>query len=144
MSIAVRYTVFAIFATLANIGSQALTVALLKPYFRADWAILGSVLVGTVVGVVVKYLLDKKWVFQFTARSVAHQARAFSLYTVFSVGTTLIFWGCELAAQLWFGTEIARYTGGVIGLTIGYIAKYHLDKRITFADSAQAQKSGEL
>jgi hypothetical protein len=25
-----------------------------------------------------------------------------------------------------------RYLGGVIGLTIGYLAKYHLDKRFVF------------
>lgn len=142
MPVVFRYTLFAVIATVANIGSQAGAVALLTAVWGSQWAIIVSVLVGTIVGVIVKYFLDKKWIFSFEAKSVAHQAKAFSFYTLFSVGTTLIFWGFEFGAQLIFGTEFARYSGGVIGLAVGYVVKYHLDKRITFADRPIMQQRG--
>ncbi|HMU91334.1 MAG TPA: GtrA family protein, partial [Pseudomonadales bacterium] len=31
-----------------------------------------------------------------------------------------------------FATKEMRYLGGIIGLAIGYLAKYHLDKRYVF------------
>jgi hypothetical protein len=39
----------------------------------------------------------------------------------------------EFAAQVLFNSETARLAGGALGLTLGYIAKYQLDKRFVFA-----------
>ena len=47
-------------------------------------------------------------------------------------GTTAIFWGFEYGFWLAFGTARMRYLGGVIGLVIGYVTKYHLDKHFVF------------
>ena len=35
-----------------------------------------------------------------------------------------------------FRTEAMRYVGAVIGLSIGYVAKYRLDKRFVFINGA--------
>jgi putative flippase GtrA len=46
--------------------------------------------------------------------------------------TTVIFWGFEWAFQLLYETKEMRYLGGVIGLALGYLTKYQLDKRFVF------------
>jgi putative flippase GtrA len=48
------------------------------------------------------------------------------------VVTTAVFWGFEFGFDHLFGTREMRYAGGVIGLAIGYVAKYQLDKRFVF------------
>lgn len=54
------------------------------------------------------------------------------LYTFTGVFTTALFWGIEFGFQSLFGTDAMRYLGGAIGLTLGYIIKYRLDKRFVF------------
>ena len=46
--------------------------------------------------------------------------------------TTVIFWGFEFGFDHLFETREMRYLGGIIGLAIGYYAKYQLDKRFVF------------
>lgn len=128
MKLVLTYTIFAVLATLANIGTQAGMIHL----YQGSLAIGLSVLAGTAVGLVVKYLLDKHYIFRFRTRNVAHDGQVFMLYTLMGVVTTLIFWGTEFGFQVIFQTDIMRYLGGVVGLTIGYVAKYHLDKRYVF------------
>ncbi len=50
------------------------------------------------VGFVAKYILDKRWVFFDAYESHASEARKVMIYGAFGVGTTLLFWGIELAA----------------------------------------------
>ena len=84
-------------------------------------------------GLVVKYLLDKRWIFY--DRSPDH-SRQFSLYTLMGIATTAVFWGMvALFVWLW-GTDQARIAGSVLGLTIGYVVKYNLDRRFVFTDAA--------
>lgn len=61
--------------------------------------------------------------------------KKFILYSSMGVVTTLIFWGTELGFEFIFATKFMRYIGGIIGLTIGYTVKYHLDKRFVFMGS---------
>ena len=126
--LAIKYAIFALIATAANIGAQDLVI---RTYSGA-FDILASVAVGTGVGLVVKYALDKRYIFRFQARSVAHDTQTFALYTAMGLATTVIFWGFELGFHRIFDTKAMRYMGGVIGLAIGYLAKYHLDKRYVF------------
>ncbi len=126
--LAIKYAIFALIATAANIGAQDLAI---RAYSGA-FDILASVIVGTGVGLVVKYVLDKRYIFRFRARSVAHDTRTFALYTVMGLATTVVFWGFEFGFQHLFETREMRYLGGIIGLAIGYLTKYHLDKRYVF------------
>lgn len=126
--IALVYTLVSAFATVANIGTQALVIWL----YVGSYAIEISVLLGTAVGFPIKYVLEKKYVFYFKADNLGHDTRLFILYGVMGVFTTAIFWGIEFAFHHLFGTDAMRYLGGAIGLTVGSFIKYHLDKRFVF------------
>jgi putative flippase GtrA len=130
--LAIIYAIFALIATAANIGAQDLVV---RTYSGA-FDIPASVIVGTGVGLVVKYILDKRYIFRFRTRSVAHDTQTFALYSLMGLATTVIFWGFEFGFHYIFETKEMRYLGGVIGLAIGYLTKYHLDKRFVFRTEA--------
>jgi putative flippase GtrA len=130
--LAINYAIFALIATAANIGAQDLVI---RTYSGA-FDILASVIVGTGVGLFVKYILDKRYIFRFRARSVAHDTQTFALYIVMGLATTVVFWGFEFGFHHIFETKELRYLGGVIGLAIGYLTKYHLDKRYVFRTEA--------
>lgn len=131
MKLIITYTILALIATAANIGSQDLTVRI----YAGAYAVLLSIMVGTGVGLVVKYILDKHYIFRFRARDAVHDSQTFTLYALMGLVTTAIFWGFELGFNHLFQTTTLRYLGGVIGLAIGYVAKYHLDKRFVFRSS---------
>jgi putative flippase GtrA len=126
--LAVNYVIFALIATAANIGTQDLVIHT----YSGALNLLASVLVGTGVGLVVKYLLDKRYIFRFRTRNITHDTQTFALYTVMGLLTTGIFWGFEFGFHYFFQTKEMRYLGGIIGLAIGYLTKYRLDKRYVF------------
>jgi len=126
--IALLYVLFAAVATAANIGSQALMIWL----YQGSYFVEISILVGTAVGLPIKYELEKRHVFGFEADNLVHDGRLFLLYTVTGVFTTALFWGAEYAFFWIFGTHEMRYAGGVIGLTAGYVIKYYLDRKFVF------------
>ncbi|MGZ0020260.1 GtrA family protein [Nitrosomonas sp. wSCUT-2] len=134
MKLAITYAILALIATAANIGAQDLVIRV----YSGAFDVLLSVAIGTGVGLVVKYVLDKRYIFNFRARSVAHDGQVFTLYVLMGVATTLIFWGFEFGFHYLFGTKEMRYLGGVIGLAIGYLTKYHLDKRFVFRDKGES------
>ena len=128
ISIGLSYMIFAIFATAANIGSQDIALGV----YTGPYTVTVSVLVGTAVGLVVKYVLDKKFIFCYQVDSAKQDSKLLILYATTGVATTVIFWGAEFAFDLIFGTKQMRYVGGAIGLAIGYVIKYQLDKRFVF------------
>jgi putative flippase GtrA len=121
----------ALIATAVNIASQDASIHL----YSGPFSITVSMLVGTALGLVVKYVLDKRYIFMFRANDAAHDSRTFALYTLMGVITTAIFWGFEFSFNSLFGTAHMRYVGGIIGLAIGYVTKYYLDKRFVFGAS---------
>ena len=127
-SLVVLYTAFALAATLANLGSQALVVAV----WPAALGIELSILVGTGVGLVIKYVLDKRYIFRFKTRNLLHDGRLFMLYTCMGILTTLLFRANEYTFHWLFASDAMRYLGGAIGLAVGYLVKYRLDKRFVF------------
>lgn len=130
--IAALYAVVAVLATAVNLLTQIAVVWV----YSGTYAIALSVLAGTAAGLPVKYLLEKRHIFEFEAESLKHDGWMFLLYTFLGVFTTAIFWGTEFAFQWFFGTDFMRYVGGAIGLTAGYLIKYHLDKRFVFVGNA--------
>ncbi len=133
------YLAFAVIATACNLGAQALVHAVLPPgpgtAGLAYWFALG---IGTGVGLVVKYILDKRWIFLDRSTGVANHGRKFSLYTLMGVVTTVIFWGMQTAFFMIWETREMLYLGGALGLGIGYLVKYQLDKRFVFEPSKLA------
>ena len=126
-----RYTVFAVIATLANLAMQrlVLTGGDSMPWFMA------AVAAGTLIGLVVKYLLDKRWIFADTSSGVKAHGKKFGLYTAMGLITTAIFWGTETAFWLIWQTDMMRELGAVLGLSVGYVVKYNLDRRFVFTDN---------
>ena len=132
MRLAIVYAIIALIATAANLGAQAISVRV----WTGLWHIEISVLVGTAVGLVLKYVLDKIYIFRFKADDALHDLQTFILYTGMGVVTTLLFWGFEFGFYQAFQDKSLRYLGGLIGLVLGYWAKYHLDKRFVFRVAA--------
>ncbi|MBX4907836.1 MULTISPECIES: GtrA family protein [Rhizobium] len=125
--LATRYLAFAMLSTAANFAVQA-TVMQLAPSPN----LMPSMLAGTAAGFGLKYLLDKKWIFFDGYTSHGDEMLKVALYGLFSVLTTLIFWGFEITFWTVWKTELAKYTGGALGLAIGYISKYALDRKFVF------------
>ncbi len=133
MKLAVTYAILAFIATAANIAAQDLVIR----GYRGAFDILLSVAIGTGVGLVVKYILDKRYIFRFRSRNAVHDGQTFALYTLMGLVTTVVFWGFEFGFHHLFETKEMRYLGAIIGLSIGYLAKYHLDKRYVFRTAGQ-------
>jgi putative flippase GtrA len=130
----VRYALFAATATALNLLCQNSALLILSGYW---FGIYVAILFGNAAGLFLKFVADKYWVFDDQESSIVANSRKFALYAAFGVFTTLIFWTVELAFHFAFQSQIMTNVGAVIGLTIGYVAKYNLDKLVTFRDSAQ-------
>jgi putative flippase GtrA len=135
MNLALTYALLAAIATAFNIGAQDIAIRL----YSGPFGVTISLVFGTGVGLIVKYLLDKRFIFRFKARDLAHDGRTFILYAFMGVFTTLIFWGVEFLFDHLFQTKELRYVGGVIGLAIGYVTKYQLDKKYVFPTSDKSR-----
>lgn len=132
VKIAVLYTLFAALSTIINIGSQIISVWAYKGPFSVEI----SILVGTAAGLPLRYFLEKRYIFAFTSKNLAHDGKLFVFYSAMGVITTFIFWGTEYAFHLIYDTDVMRYVGGIIGLSIGFYVKYQLDKKYVFVSSA--------
>ena len=124
----IKYTIFAVISTLFNLLFQYLSFLV--------YADFGSLYVamffGTLAGLVAKYILDKKFIFYHTPTDKKDDAKKFALYSLMGVFTTIIFWGTEITFDTLSQDPNAKYLGAVIGLSIGYVIKYFLDKKYVF------------
>lgn len=128
MRLAMTYGVLVVVATAVNI----LTQDAFLHWYDGQFAVALSVVSGTLTGLIVKYVLDKRFIFRFRSRGLRHDGLTFMRYTAMGLLTTLIFWGFEFGFHCVFESREMRYLGGVIGLLIGYFIKYQLDKRYVF------------
>jgi putative flippase GtrA len=125
-----RYAAFALLATIANLATQRAVLS-----FGDTGAFLAVAIgAGTIIGLVIKYLLDKRWIFHDIATGVKNHSRQFTLYSAMGLVTTAIFWGAETVFWYIWHTDMMREVGAILGLSVGYIVKYHLDRRFVFTD----------
>lgn len=124
------YVSFALIATIINLIAQEITSRI----FQNQFEIVLSMFTGTLAGLIVKYILDKKYIFNFKAQNHKSDIKTFFFYSLMGVITTTLFWFTEYAFDYWFETKTMRYVGAVIGLSIGYITKYNLDKKYVFVE----------
>lgn len=122
------YVAFALIATGINLLTQWLFFELLIGW----WVLYVALAFGTVAGLLTKYILDKKWIFNYRAISKSDDLNKFGLYSLMGASTTVIFWGTEMFFFHVLAFEGSQYVGGALGLGIGYIVKYFLDKRFVF------------
>jgi putative flippase GtrA len=126
--LAIRYAIFAAVATIANLAVQRLVLMLVEGSLNYPFALVS----GTIIGLVVKFKLDKRWIFFDESPTRLHEGAQFTLYTAMGLVTTSIFWLTETATWLASGTTAGREIGAIVGLSIGYWVKYRLDRRFVF------------
>lgn len=128
--LAIRYSIFVGISTLFNLLFQYFSFGL----YSGFGSLYIAMFIGTLAGLVIKYILDKKFIFYHQAKDKKDDAKKFILYSLMGVFTTIIFWGTEIAFDTLFQDKNAKYMGAIIGLSIGYVVKYFLDKRYVFID----------
>ncbi|MCK8786192.1 GtrA family protein [Roseomonas sp. NAR14] len=127
LSLALRYALFAAICTVINLLVQMAAHAV----YDGPFSLVAAMTAGTLAGIVPKYLLDKRWIFFDQSGGLDTHARKFTLYTLLSVVTTLLFWATEFLFD-WLAGGNWRYLGAVLGLALGYWVKYHLDRKLVF------------
>ena len=128
MFLVLKYSFFAIIATIINLFTQFISLAI----YSQNFSLYIAMFFGTLTGLIAKYILDKKYIFYYVVKDKKEDSQKFILYSIMGVFTTLIFWGFEIGFDYIFDSEIAKYIGAIIGLSIGYITKYFLDKKFVF------------
>lgn len=128
MLLVLKYSLFALIATIINLFTQFISLAI----YSQNFSLYIAMFFGTLTGLIAKYILDKKYFFYYVVKDKKEDSQKFILYSIMGVFTTLIFWGFEIGFDYIFDSEIAKYIGAIIGLSIGYITKYFLDKKFVF------------
>ena len=123
-----KYSIFAIISTGFNLLFQYFSFLL----YSGIASLYIAMFFGTLAGLVAKYILDKKYIFYHTPKNKTDDTRKFLLYSFMGVFTTIIFWGTEITFNALSQSPYAKYLGAVIGLSIGYVIKYFLDKKYVF------------
>jgi len=130
---AIKYIIFAVISTLFNLLFQYFSFLI-----YSDFASLYvAMFVGTLAGLIVKYILDKKFIFEYEVKDKKDDAKKFALYSLMGVFTTIIFWGTEVAFDALYSDPNSKYLGAIIGLSIGYVSKYFLDKKFVFVENRE-------
>ncbi len=101
-------------------------------FYRGFLDVEISILLGTLVSVPFRYIVEKIYIFNFKSINLKHDSRIFILYLYSSIFTTLIFWSVEYCFYIFFSVDLMRYIGGILGLSIGFFIKYQLDNKYVF------------
>ncbi|KOR33539.1 polysaccharide biosynthesis protein GtrA [Achromatium sp. WMS3] len=134
-----KYTLFAAISILNNLLFQYLSFQL----YSGFGSLYLAMLIGTLAGLVTKYIFDKKWIFYHSPKDKMDDAKKFILYSFMGIFTTIIFWGTEIAFDYMMKIPNAKYVGAVIGLSIGYTIKYYLDKKYVFTYQQNRKSLGQ-
>ncbi len=149
----ILYILFAVICTFINIGSQLLVEYLISPinqlqtivYTNTDKSIrifdIIKIIIGTGLGFMSKFILDKFFVFKEKHENIAHTFRQMILYGIMAVFTTFIFWSFQISFKLLFDFTFAEEIGAVIGLGIGYTVKFLLDRKFVFIPQENIEQS---
>lgn len=126
--ITLLYSLFSALSILINLCCQMLSISL----YKGAYSIEISIAAGIIFGFPVRYILEKHYIFKFQSKNIQHDGMLFLLYSILSIFTTTIFLTIEYGFHLIFSNDMLRYLGGAIGLVLGCIVKYHLDKKYVF------------
>lgn len=127
-SFLIKYTAFAMIAMLTNISIQRIILSIGDTKFSYIYALV----LGTIGGLIVKFYLDKNWIFYASQQNSKKDFMVFLHYSALGLTTTFIFWVVETIFWFTWNTSLMREVGAIIGLSLGYILKYNLDKRFVF------------
>ena len=121
------YILFALIASLGNLGAQRVSLSL-----YGELGLTFAIGLGTFIGLIIKYFLDKRWIFGDLTVGISGNSKKFVLYCTMGVTTTLIFWASETLFWWIWRSDYMREIGAALGLSIGYLIKYHLDRIFVF------------
>ena len=82
------YILFAVIATAANLSVQRIILS----FNTTNLYFIFALFLGTLIGLLIKYFLDKNWIFFDNTRGLKSQSRKFSAYTIMGILTTIIYW----------------------------------------------------
>lgn len=85
---------------------------------------------GTSVSLLLKYFLDRKYIFCFIPKDKDEEGFKFVMYSALGVIITSIFWVIEFEIDYLFVCEYFKYIGAILGLSLGHFIKFSLDKEI--------------
>ena len=122
------FVFFAMVSTFLNLLTQRVILS----FDKTNLFFFIAISLGTLVGLVIKFFLDKSYIFFDKKNNIYHLGKKFGLYTSMGIFSTTIFWGTEFIFWIIWRQENMRELGAILGLTLGYIIKYKLDKRYVF------------
>ena len=122
------YVTFAIIVTIINLASQRAVLSFLS----GNIGFFLALFFGTLVGVIVGYLLDKNWIFNDETKISQNYGKQFFLYAMTGAIHTPIFWITETLFWFIWMTDQMRELGAILGLLFAYTIKYFILKRYIF------------
>ena len=122
------YATFAVIVTLINLASQRVVLS----FITGNIGFFTALFIGTLVGVIIGYLLDKNWIFLDETKISKNYGKQFFLYAITGAIHTPIFWVIETLFWFIWMTEQMRELGAIIGLTLAYTVKYFILKNYIF------------
>ena len=126
-----RYVAFAILATACNLFVQRIVFTVLHELI-APVALVTALIAGTVVGLLIKYWLDSRWIFPLDHRLGKSDRVQFVRYSLTGLFTTGLFWISESVFWILTNDHFWREVGAIIGLAVGYAVKFQLDRKYVF------------
>ena len=123
MKTAAKYIAFAGIASACNLFLQYCTLTV----YAGPFALFAAMAIGTGAGLLVKFFLDKFFIFYHTSQKPSDVSLTFILYSLTGVGTTLLFWGIEVGFDWLFHAPHAKYVGAAIGLSLGGTTGYAIN-----------------
>ena len=125
-----RYLIFAIISTVVNLLAQYSSFL----FYDGFLALYFAMFFGTLAGLIVKYILDKKFIFFYETKDTKDNAKKFFMYSFMGIFTTALFFMFEIGFDYFIDSSNAKYIGAIVGLSIGYLVKYNLDKKYVFKE----------
>jgi len=122
------YAAFAIIVTMINLASQRAVLSFLS----GNIGFFLALFFGTLVGVIVGYLLDKNWIFYDETKISQNYGKQFFLYAMTGAIHTPIFWITETLFWFIWMTDQMRELGAILGLLFAYTVKYFILKKYIF------------
>ena len=117
-----RYILFCLISIFLNLSTQEVFLFFFKSYII-------SILFGTLNGFLIKFYLDKNFVFSNSSSFSFNELFTYAFTAFFS---TIIFWSVEIFFLIYFQNNMMKILGGFLGLILGYTLKFKLDYKLTF------------
>jgi putative flippase GtrA len=132
----ILYLVFAALTIALNLGVFTFCKWFLEKNITAEkyqiYIKYFSKLAGIAAGFVVKYALDKIYVFDDISQNVAEEVKKVGIYGLFSVFTTVLLFLISEVIERNVNWKHKTHIAWLIGLIVGYVIKFFLDKTFVF------------